>query len=190
MKIASLVLSGLFVLMGCGTPSSGSGSGSGPSRIHAEVADTADVDPGSGEVILLGISVRVNSSTDLRDEQSTSGDLDLADLDAGDFLETRGDGDDSGDLIADRMERKDTSGPVRLRATVEAFDPVAQTVTLAGVLVETDVDTDYEDLLDNPISAAEFFDTVAVGDIVQATGDDAAVDKTVMGIAHEVEFED
>ncbi len=160
----------------------------GDARIHAEVANPGDVMAADGRIILLGITIVVDSSTRLRDDFSESGHLELADIEAGDFLRVRGVEKD-GQLLATRIRRRETDD-VKLRGRLQAIDPVNETVTIFGMTVPTDGATEFEDLNDeNLASFAAFFAAVELDDIVEVE-DDEDGDATSIDVATEVEIED
>ncbi len=139
------------------------------------------IDTGAGLVTVLGLSVRVSETTQLEDDSEADVTFfGLDDLAVGDFVEVRGavDPEMSADILATRLERDDDEGEVELRGFVDSVDTVARTLVVLGVTITTDPgDSDFD----------EFFDRVAVGDLVEVDGiqvGDGVIE------ADELEFED
>ncbi|HVC02114.1 MAG TPA: DUF5666 domain-containing protein [Steroidobacteraceae bacterium] len=61
------------------------------------------------------------------------------------------------------------ANPVRVKAPVDAVDPVAGTLTMLGIQITTDAETRYEDQSTNPVSPFNF-SALAVGDYVEIHG--------------------
>ncbi|HIF94988.1 MAG TPA: hypothetical protein EYQ60_17975 [Myxococcales bacterium] len=159
-------------------------------RLAAEIEDGMDVDDLSGSLTLLGVSVSVNAGTRYDDRLLDLNTFGLADLAAGDFLEIRGYADGNGGMVATRLERMSEAEEVSVQGFIEAFDQGAGSVTILGLTLLTSGSTSWEDADDMALTAEDFYAAVALGDLVKVDGDKDAADKTVMGIADEVEFED
>lgn len=163
-------------------------------RISAEIDIQADIDLDANTVTLLGIVVTVDNSTRLKDDNDTGESLEtqgLGYLNAGDFLEVRGYPDGLGGVMATRLEREESSSEeVELRGRVDSFDAVAQTITILGVRVQTDVNTQFENAEDALLTEEQFYEALAIGDLVELEGDESAGDKTTLDVAVEAEFED
>lgn len=146
-------------------------------RVSAPV-DAIDVN--ARLVTVLGLTVRVDDTTQLEDD-SVAGVtfFGLDDLAVGDFVEVRGspDTEQGADILATRLERDDSDDEVELRGFVESVDTAAQSLVILGVTIVTDsAQTDL----------TAFFNAVAVGDLVEAEGQliaDGVID------AEELEFE-
>lgn len=137
---------------------------------------------GSDRLTVLGIEVRVDTST--RMEDKTDADVEpftLANLAVGDFVEIRGFEDAEG-VKATRLEREEPD-EVELRGFVESVS--APDLVILGVTITTGGGTQFRDLDDQPIDAATFFDQ-AEGSLVEADGD--LVNGVI--VAEEVELED
>jgi len=160
-------------------------------RIEAEIADAGDIDAAAGTVVLLGVPVQTDQSTQfedqLRDLDGTALFSSPEGLRAGDFLVVRGVEDPPGTLHATRFKRKAQSDDVKLRGFLEAEDEGAATLTVLGQVIDVSVAT-FEGADDLEITLAEFFMQVMPGDLVEIQdrqdGDDAAID-----MADEVEIE-
>lgn len=157
-------------------------------RIHAELADLADVDPIAGTVVLVGIPVVVDGETELRDQRDDVSGFGLDDLAAGDFIELRGVARADGSVLATRFEREDADD-LRLRGPVDLIDAVARTFTILGVTIQTDGATEFETNDDTVTTEAAFYAALTPGIIVQAK-DEEDGDETVFDVADEVELEE
>lgn len=138
---------------------------------------------GAASVSIFGIEINVNNLT--RYEDKSSADLEtfgLADINVGDYLETRGYEDASG-VVATRLEREDFDGEVAIRAFVDSVSE--PNLTIRGVMIETNGGTVFRDVNDSPISATEFF-AQAMGSLAEAVG----TPSNGGIIADEVELED
>jgi hypothetical protein len=163
----------------------------GELRIHAEIAATGDINAAQRTVRLLGITVRTDSTTQFEDDLLDDPDLEIGDLVAGDFLEVRGFDDGSGNLLATEVERADGAEDVRLRGPVTAFDdnPLdGRSVTIFGVVVPTSAATEFENFPGGASDEDEFYDEVAIGDLLDAQDDEDGVE-TAIDVADEIAFE-
>jgi len=132
----------------------------------------------------IDINVTFNTQFEDDGDNDRSRQFNINDIRTGDFLEIEG-YLTSGNIFASEIEREDDGdGDIELQAPVQAFDAMAQTLTILGVTFTTNGNTEFEDD-DADISASEFFSQVMIGDIVEVS-DDGPAD----GIADEVEFED
>lgn len=150
-------------------------------------ANADSVDTAGGSLAILEITVAVDSLTRLEDKSNADLDpLNLADLNAGDYLEIRGTEfpAGSGDVLAAVIEREDPDTEAELQGFVTAVsDPE---FSILGVTVQTDGSTIFQDENDNVISAADFFNTVTVNSLVKASGAESASNVIT---ALQVEFE-
>ncbi|MDH3266322.1 MAG: DUF5666 domain-containing protein [Gammaproteobacteria bacterium] len=121
----------------------------------------------ANSVTIFGITVGVDSLTRIEDKSNASVDpFRLADINVGDYLETRGYEDASG-IVATRVEREDFQGDVAIRAFVDSVaDP---DFTIRGVLIQTNGSTTFRDINDQIIPASGFFGQ-AMGRLVEADG--------------------
>ncbi|NQZ95710.1 MAG: hypothetical protein HRU01_04310 [Myxococcales bacterium] len=163
---------------------------SGRSRIRAEIKDAADIDVGAGTLLLLGVSLEVTAGTKLEDDVHSVVDFGLDDLSAGDFLAVRGVANGTGVTLSE-LKRKST-GDVRVRGSVEAFDDVAGTFTILGVDLTTDGSTSFGGFPAPGVSTeAEFYAFLMVnpGATISAK-DKEDGNETSFDFADDVEFED
>ncbi len=156
-------------------------------RIHAEVADSLDVDAVAGTLLLLDIPIHVDSATEIRDRRDDDEAFGLADVEAGDFLEVRGVARADGSVTATRLERE-VGDDLRLRGPVDMIDAVGRMFTILGVTIQTDAGTEFETDDDIPTTEAAFYAALTPGIIVQAD-DDQDGDETVFDVADEVELQ-
>ena len=137
----------------------------------------------SNSLVLLGVTVRVNSLTRFEDQSDAQVEhFGLDDLRVGDYVEVRAYDDGSG-LVATLLERDDAQAGVELRGT--ATGVAAPDFSVAGVAVTTGVQTEYRDNSGVSITAAEFFAT--------APGREVKVRGTLVGnvvLADRAELED
>ena len=147
-------------------------------------AQVEAIDATAGTIGVLGLTLTVPVDAVLED--GSDADLEpfgLSDISVGDYVElTVVASAASLDVLV--LERDDLSTQSALRGRV---DTVAEPqLTILGVNVETVPATEFEALDEEPISAAEFFEAVMPGDIVDAEG----VWNGTAIVADEVEFED
>ena len=154
------------------------------------VRATANVDlvnAGANSLVMLGITVSVDALTRLEDKSSADvRPLTLADINAGDYLEVRGDEfpAGSGAILATILEREDADTEAILQGFVESI--TEPSFTILGVTIQTDAGTIFRDVNDTVISSTEFFNQVASNSLVKAKGNE--ISDTVI-LAQEVEFE-
>lgn len=150
-------------------------------------ANADSVDAANNSLVILGIPVTVDALTRFEDKSNADVDpLTLADVNAGDYLELRGDElpAGSGTILATIFEREDPDAEAILQGFVETIaDP---SFTILGVTINTDGATVFRDVNDNVITAADFFNQAAAGSLVKAKGSEVA-DTSIA--ATEVEFE-
>lgn len=145
------------------------------------------VDAVNSSLVMLGITVQTNRST--RIEDKSDADLrpfTLADLNAGDYVEVRGDElpGASATITATILEREDVDTETILQGFVESI--ANPSYTLLGVTVQTGASTVFRDIDGTVLSATEFFDRLGVNDLVKAQG----IESTATTItASEVSFE-
>lgn len=121
---------------------------------------------------ILGVSFEVRSLT--RFEDDSEADLEPFTFDqllVADEIEIRG-YQDGGTVVATQVEREDEEQKAELRGVVTALDSSAGTLEISGVAINTDTSlTQFEDDDDTPISSADFFNSLQIGDFVEATWD-------------------
>lgn len=154
--------------------------GGGRIRIAAVVEA---VDPTTGTVTLVGVRVQVTNLTQLKDNRDGIHEFALTDLRVGDWVDMRGSLDAAGIVVASKLERDDPDDVV-LQAPVDSVN--APLLTLLGVTVQTNADTEFEDLNDTGLTASQFFNQVQTGNLIKAKGM-LLNDGTLL--AHEIAFE-
>lgn len=139
------------------------------------------VDPMAGTLVVAGVTVAVDEGTVFEHVAGLDG------IQVGDFVEIHGLPGESGDLVATRVEveREDGENPGdddpgdddpaegEIEGLVEAVDPVAGTLAIAGVTVVVDAGTVWEHL--------SGLEDLAVGDRVEVhglRGDDGSIAAT------------
>jgi len=112
------------------------------------------------QVLGSQVTIQVNNLTQMKDETaSTSGPFGFADLKVGDKLEMRGFLDDSGKLVAGKLDRTD---PAKTRAILQAqpknisLAGATLTMDLLGVAITADGTTRYQDTDGTSISQSAF----------------------------------
>ncbi len=129
--------------------------------------------------------VRVNQQTELEDDIN-EGDLLLANLSAGDYVEMEAFSDGSGDINAVELKRKDLD-EVKIQAPVEALDEATEMVTLLGIsfdLTTVGAMGSYEDDDDNSLTASAFYAELAEGVFIKLKDVDSN------GVIDKAELED
>lgn len=122
---------------------------------------------GSDRLTVLGIEVRVDTSTRFEDQSDLGVEpFTLADLAVGDFVEIRGVKDAEG-VRATLLEREDLDDEVSLRGFAETAS--SPDFVLLGVTITTDAGTEFRDVNDAVIDAATFFGQ-AEGRLVETEG--------------------
>ena len=161
----------------------------GEARVHAEIANAADINAANGTVRLLGILIRTDAATQFEDDLLGNPNFGIGGMVAGDFLEVRGVEDGVGGVIATEVSR-DSADDVRLRGSVSAIDSVlpGRSVTILGVVVPTDASTSFNGFPGTVNDEGEFYAAVQAGDLLDVT-DDQDGDETAIDVANEIEFE-
>jgi len=138
-----------------------------PSLIEIE-ADIEAIDTTNATISVLGIVVTTNESTLFRDHGSVAvREFGLDDLAIGDRIELRA-CLDGNTVIATRLERDDADDAVTLKAPVELV--ARPSVTLLGVIVTSDPETVFQNVLHEVIDVDEFFTLIDIDRLVKAEG--------------------
>jgi hypothetical protein len=157
-------------------------SGGGNVRIAAPVEA---VDTTNNRVTLLGLPVQVNALTVVKDSSQTAvRNFSVGNIVVGDRLEIRGFVNGQDTIVASRLERQNPDDEVSLQGPVGTIN--TSNLTILGLVAQTEEQTEFEDANDNPLTAADFFAQVQVGDLVKAKGilqNDGSI------LAEEVELE-
>ena len=150
-------------------------------------ATVDSVNASADSLVVLGITVTVDELTRLEDKSDADvTPLTLASINAGDYIEVRGDEfpAGSGQILANILERDDLDTEAILQGFVETIS--GPSFEILGVTIQTGGGTVFRDENDMVISSIEFFDRLAPNSLVKAKG--AEVSETVI-LAEEVEFE-
>jgi hypothetical protein len=145
-------------------------------EIEAVVTGTS-----SAGFTVLGREIAVEAETEIEDGP-------VAD---GSFVEVRAVDDGAGRLTATRVKVQTGAGAdrVRVEGRVELVETVPRRLTVAGILIPVDDQTQCLDEGEQPMECSDFFAQVTVGDEVQAT-DDTGPQFETFDVADELEFED
>ena len=150
-------------------------------------ANVDSVNAAANSLVMLGITVSVDALTRLEDKSDADvRPLTLADINAGDYIEVRGDEfpAGSGDILATILERDDADTEAILQGFAETItDP---SFTILGVTIQTGGGTIFRDVNDSVISSTEFFNQLAPNSLVKAKGSEVS---DIVISADEVEFE-
>ncbi len=148
----------------------------------------AKVDPDS--IILetqtftvLGIPVRINGATEMKDDLEEKDPFEFSDIKNNDYLEIKGYLTGSGAnrvVVATKVEREDADSEVLLQAPVDSL--ANPDLILLGVRVKTGSAF----FNDGEMSRTAFFNQVTIGDLVKVTGTLSGADI----VAEEVELEE
>jgi hypothetical protein len=152
-------------------------------RIQAIPGEVTAVDPHSGTLVLLGITVHTDALTEFKDFSGQP--IDLQHLGAGPVA-IRGALHRNGtDVIAERLELTDDER-IEVRGPVSAKDAPAHRLTILGVQVNT-ASAEFEGT--GPSTESAFFTSLSIGDIVDVRGrDPSSFDGSVL-TAEKVELE-
>ncbi len=138
--------------------------------VRAE-GNVSAVDVTAETIEVLGVTFSIRDNTEIEDDSAAGQEpFGLADFVIGDEVEMRGFIDGTA-VVAVELEKKDLEERAELRGPVTAEDAGAETLAILGVAIATSSSTEYEDQNDVPITAAEFFDAVALGVFVEARWD-------------------
>lgn len=127
------------------------------------------VDAGAGTLTVLGKTFQTDASTQFEDERDGLEPFRINDLRVGDYVEMRA-YLDGATLRASRVERDENDSRLELRGPLDS-DNGTNSLTILGISVSTDFDTEFEGLDDSSISSSEFYTTVSAGDVVEIRQD-------------------
>jgi len=133
------------------------------------------------------LTVQTNSRTRFEDKTEVVDALRLSDISSGDYLELRGLIDDGGAVVATEVRRDDASGEdVVLQGPVSS-SITDTSITILGVTFGTQVGTtEFEGLLDQPLTSSTFYGSLSPGTLVKLKDDNVPGD----GIVDEASLED
>lgn len=160
-----------------------------PSKAIRTQAMIDSVDAANDSLVILGITVTVDELTRFEDKSNADVDpLTLNDVNAGDFVEVRGDEfpAGSGNIRAIIFEREDPDPDTILQGFVEAV--VDPNITILGVTIDTSSASVFRDIDDSILTRAEFFNLVDVNSLVKAKGTESS-DRVILASEVELELE-
>ena len=148
------------------------------------------VNSAGSSLVMLGITVNVDNLTRFEDKSSAKvSPLDISDLNSGDYVEIRGTEMPAGGgvILAGILERDDVDTLTILQGFVASVSN--PTITVLGVIIETDGSTEFQDTDDSIISATEFFNRVQAGSLIKAKGlESSATTITASEVSFEIEI--
>ena len=128
-------------------------------RMEAPV-DTDGVDVANNRLTVLGITVQINSGTDMEDDRDDVSPFTINNINDNDYLEIRGFTAANGLFVATRLERDDADSKVTLRGIASNVDPVAQSLEISGISITAGPATVFND---GATSASAFFGALTDG---------------------------
>ena len=163
------------------------------------VGGVDDVSPAQSMVTVFGLTVKINNSTVMKDEslQEVSH-FRLSDLQAGDYVEIGGFVNNSGEIIATKLERIDAPGAGKdlimgpVDQNSKELTPTSARIRILNLLVDlNDPSVEFEDKDGNSIDKNTFFDSIddtkTPGDIVEVEGTFSVSDKVFYADSAEIE---
>jgi chloramphenicol 3-O-phosphotransferase len=135
----------------------------GNNNVNIEMEAVASAaNPASNTFVVLTKTVTVNALTQFEDKSSAGlHTFNLTNIVPNvDRLAVRAYKDNSGNLIATRVERTDPDSRIVLQGPVDA-KTIATNLTIVGVTVQTGPSTQYRDAAGNTLTPSAFFNAVA-----------------------------
>lgn len=151
-----------------------------------EVTSVLDlVDADNQTFIIFGINFIIDESTRFEDKSDSGLEpFSISDLNSGDYLAVRGFERD-GQLYASLVEREDLDTRNEVQGMVETI--ATDSLSILGVTITIDANTDYQDFDDSTMTQSEFFGLLSVGSLVNARG--SKTSSNVL-LAEQLSFED
>jgi hypothetical protein len=151
-------------------------------EIHAPVQAVDTIN----RTITLGlvngsIIATLNNDTLLEDQTDIVANLTINDINVNDFLQVEA--YQSGSQIIATDIRRDELDDQLLQGPVEVIVPNVS-LSVLGITYPVDVNTQYEDINENVLTAIDFYNSISVGDLIKINDDEVSD-----GTANEVEFE-
>ena len=128
-------------------------------RMEAPV-DTGGVDLANNQLSVVGVTVQINSSTELEDDRDDIAPFTINDINDNDYLEIRGFTSADGVFIANELERDDSDDNVEIRGIASNIDPVGQSMEILGITITAGPGTQFNDGF---VSAEAFFGALTEG---------------------------
>lgn len=164
----------------------------GDFKIHAlasnvnSTAGTFDLKPIAG---LSAIKVTVTTATRMEDKVSSTSPFTVANIADGDFIEARGFVDATGAGIIATRVRREFAGDIILEGVVTAGTGISTTVTVLGVAVPVDANTDFKNTANTSVTQSAFFGLTTLNTSLIKLKDKASGGSNLPGIADEVELQ-
>lgn len=164
----------------------------GDFKIHAlasnvnSTAGTFDLKPIAG---LSAIKVTVTTATRMEDKVSATSPFTVANIADGDFIEARGFVDATGTGIIATRVRRESPDDIILEGVVTAGTATSTSVTVLGVAVPVDANTEFKNTANTAVTQSAFFGLTALNTSLIKIKDRADSANNVLGIADEVELQ-
>ncbi|MGB5718627.1 MAG: DUF5666 domain-containing protein [Gammaproteobacteria bacterium] len=134
------------------------------------------------------LTISTNTQTQIEDKRDEQIPFDVSNINVGDYLNIEGYVDGNGNIVAAQIEREQP-GDIELRGPADVPPTIggnlAGIVSIFGIEIDTDDETEFENASEAPIDGVDFFSNVSDGDLI-AFEDELPAN----GVADEVEFED
>ena len=156
------------------------------SAVNVE-ANTFALEPVVGQPV---INVRITTTTELDDEELDVEPFSITNIQPGNYIEVEGFINDAGELEAESVHRKNANDEdVFIKGIISAFDTVSviTTVTVLGISVAYDVDTNFEKDDSPSYTSTDFFSETSV---INGSAEISVVDSDADGIADKIELEE
>jgi hypothetical protein len=120
--------------------------------------DIGSIDTLRDRVTLQGVSVQVNTKTQIENNSDSALSLSVEDITESDFYQISGSiSNDNPTLIASRIERNNYACEIEINSIVANVDAVEQTLEILGILVTTSASTRFKDAQGSRLQASDFF---------------------------------
>jgi hypothetical protein len=132
----------------------------------------------TGEMSILGLTINSNGASRFEDKRDDVEPFGVTDIMVGDFLAIRG--NSIGNILNAHEIEREESDDTRLRGPAADIDRDARTLTILGLPITTDSNTQYEGFNDEVITAGTFFDALSDGQtLVDAQWNGTVTDTSV-----------
>ena len=151
-----------------------------------EISSSLDsIDITNNTITIYGVTVTLDENTSLEDSSDVNlSPFTINDLVMNDYIEVKA-FLRNGNLFATRIKRDDPEDIDEIKAFVESVS--ADSLVLLDVEITTDTNTEYQDTGDTVLSSTEFFNRVAIGDLIEVEGSKTS---TTSMLAEKMEFDD
>ncbi|MBI4688400.1 MAG: hypothetical protein HY756_11625 [Nitrospirae bacterium] len=131
---------------------------------NVEAVDTVNM-----TVTIFGKTVQITNTTIFKDERNNLSPFTINNIAVNDFLEIGAFVDNSGKIIATKLEREN-NGNDELKGAVDLKDQANNRLVILGITIDVRSGATFKDINENPVSADTFFTTIDRGDIVEVEG--------------------